>query len=317
MSVFSDIPSPFPLTVSLKRRPVSYRLACDRAERVATLLLSLMWGLAIPAALLWAADPFAHWPGDALPLTRIAAFAGLIRFLVFGVRAWLWPNIRTVLTRVDVTITDGSIEVAAKSPFGTCRWSKPLGEYAGVAIENWGTRTVGNDKIPLAAIMLVHRDDRFSVPIRIDGALRVKESLARGKADQLGLPLIDAPRFGLRAKELGAIVVNHAQAVKVRMLHALLGLAGIATAAVAFAQFAATAEITALAVGVLGIALAGAIHIFASCYVTALHRKDSAIEIDTAAPLTGKQPPAPSRHTYSTGPCFTFRPCHGSPGAIA
>jgi hypothetical protein len=285
MSVFSDIPSPFPLIVSLKQRPVFFRLECDGAERVATLMLTLLWGLAIPAALFWIADPFAPWPDGAIPIGRAAALAGLVVFCSIGVRSWLWPNIRAAITRVDVTISETNIEVVEKGLLGARRWSKPIAEYRGVAIENWGTRTVGNDKIPVSAVMLVHADDRFSVPLHIDGALRVKASLAKGKAEQLGLPLIDAPRFGIgaAAHARGTIVANHGQALKVRLLYALLGVAGLAVAAAALAGSWSHGGTGALVLAALGFSISAAIHVFAGCYVIAMRRSGQALEIQTAA----------------------------------
>lgn len=296
MSVFSDIPSPFPLIVSLKQRPVFFRLECDGAERVATLMLTLLWGLAIPAALFWIADPFAPWPDGAIPIGRAAALGGLALFALGVVPFWLWPNIRTVLTRVDVTISQTKIEVVEKGLLGARRWSKPIAEYRGVAIENWGTRTVGNDKIPVSAVMLVHAEDRFSVPVHIDGALRVKDRIAKGKAELLGLPLIDAPRFGLgkTAHPPGTILANHGQALKVRLLYALLGAGGLAGAIAALARFISTGEVIYLPLGLLGLLLAAAIHTYAACYVTAMRKSDNAIEIDTAVPLIGRHRIAPS-----------------------
>ena len=81
--------------------------------------------------------------------------------------------------------------------------------------------------------MLKHHDDRYTIPLVIDGALRVKAPAARRKAEQLGLTLLADTMAAPDGTPLDGsrIVVNRFQALKVRFLYALLSFGGVATAA--------------------------------------------------------------------------------------
>lgn len=285
MAVFSDIPSPFPLNVSLKSRPVSYRLQIDAAERIATGALTVFWAIACVAALVWAAGQLAVGLDGVVPASRTVASIAMFAVFYALLTRWLWPNLRAALSHIDVMINETSVEVADRMPLFVRKWSKPISEYAGVTIENWGTRTVENNKISVSAVMLVHPIERLSVPIHINGALRVKESFARRKAEELGLTLIDAPQFGIGAASLapGTIVANSFQAFKVRALYALFGLGGLLAALLAASHALQTSEPALFIVVVLCLALAVAMNLYAAHYVTAMRSTTDGFEILTAA----------------------------------
>ncbi len=197
------------------------------------------------------------------------------------------PTLIAVLRQQVVHITETDVSVV-ETLLGTTRsWHKPLTEFKGVARETWGTRSAGNDKIPIAAIVLVHADSRYSVPLAIDGALRLKEASARRKADQLGVPYLDGAggQSGLEALPAGAIVVNQWPALKVRGLYALF-TGGGGLAALAAILFSATggSDPAVIILAALALAVGAAMHIFAGCYVTALSaRDDGDLDVRTAA----------------------------------
>jgi len=231
VSIFSATPDKFPLDVPLKSRPVTFSLKTGPAQVIPTVFLSLFWTILGTSVLYAWADPLSPWHGDDLA-NRTLAVAALLLFLVFGVAGWLWPAANEALRKVDVEIDDMMVHVKSVDLLGQRAWSKPLCDYDGLLIENWGTRSVGNDKIAVAAVVLKHRDDRWTIPLVIDGALRVKAPAARRKAEQLGLTLLadtiaapdGTPIAGNR------IVVNGVQALKVKVLYALFTLGGLAGA---------------------------------------------------------------------------------------
>ncbi|OYW55165.1 MAG: hypothetical protein B7Y80_09875 [Hyphomicrobium sp. 32-62-53] len=284
MSIFSATPDKFPLNVSLKTRPVSFSLKTDLAQAIPTVILSLVWTI-LGTSLLYAwADPLSAWPGDDVA-TRALALLALLLFLVFCVGGWLWPAANEALRKVDVEIDDTTVHVKSADLLGRRAWSKPLSDYDGLLIENWGTRSVGNDKIAIAAVVLKHRDDRCTIPLVIDGALRVKAPAARRKAEQLGLTLLadtiaapdGTPLAGNR------IVVNGFQALKVKVLYALVSLGGLAGAGWLAILAHQQSDPTLLAASIAALALAAAMHLFASHYVTAMSREASTLVIETAA----------------------------------
>lgn len=287
MSVFSATPDTFPLNVPLKSRPVSFTLQTELGQRIATVALSLFWTILGTAVLYAWADPLAPWPGDDVAI-RAAALAALLLFIVVGVGGWLWPAANDAMRKVAVEIDDAAVRVQARDLLGKRSWSVPLSEYDGLLIENWGTRNVGNDKIAVAAVVLKHRDDRWTIPIVIDGALRVKAPAARRKAEQLGLTLLEdtiAAPVGTPL-EGSRIVVNGFQALKVKMLYALFTLGGLVTATWLVVLSLKDADPSMLAGSFAALALAAAMHLFARSYVTELHGDTTTLTIKTAAFLT-------------------------------
>jgi hypothetical protein len=284
MSVFSAMPDAFPLNVSLKSRPVAFTLKADLSDRIATVALSLFWTVLGVSVLYAWADPLAPWHGNDVAI-RLVALGALVLFLLLGVGGWLWPAANDVMRRVDVEIGETAIAVRVKRLMGTQVWTKDLADYDGLLIENWGTRSVRNEKIPVAAIVLKHRDDRWTVPLVIDGALRVKAPAARRKAEQLGLRLIEdgvAAPDG-RPLERDLIVVNKFQALKVRVLYALLSIGGLAAAAWFIPRGAGSADTGQVVLGLLALLLAVAMHVFAGRYVTSMRSEAEAISVESAA----------------------------------
>jgi hypothetical protein len=290
MSVFSETPDTFPLNVPLKSRPVSFSLQTELGNRIATVALSIFWTILGTSVLYAWADPLAPWPGDDVA-TRAAALAALVLFLAFGVADWLWPAANEALRKVDVEIDDTAVRVTAKDLLGTKSWSKPLSEYDGLLIENWGTRSVGNDKIAVAAVVLKHRQDRYTVPLVIDGALRVKAPAARRKAEQLGLTLLEDTIAAPDGTPLDGhrIVVNGFQALKVKVFYALFTLGGFVLAGWLAFHGLGDADPAMLAGAVVALVLATAMHLFARCYVTDMHGDATTLTIKTAAFLTPAQ----------------------------
>lgn len=284
VSAFRDIPPAFPLDVPLKSRPAEFQLRVDDAERIATVVLALFWGLSGTGVLWLAADPLSPWEGAEPWLWRAMALAALTLYVIFGIGYWLAPAVASALRRLDVRISDSDVEVVETGILGSRRWSKPIAEYQGVAIENWGTRTVGKDKIPVRAVMLVHEDDRYSVPLVINGAMRVKDNAASRKAEQLGVPVIDAPSSGGHPRDRlpGSVVVNSWQALKVRLLYAALVLAGIGGMIASLHPAGGNGEPAYLLLSVLGLLAAAGMHVYASRYVVGMRVADAAVEIDTA-----------------------------------
>jgi len=290
VSIFSATPDIFPLNVSLKTRPVSFSLRTHLAQAIPTVFLSLFWTILGTSVLYAWADPLSPWPGDGLA-NRALALLALLLFLVFGVAGWLWPAANEALRKVDVEIGDTTVHVKSADLLGQRTWSKPLADYDGLLIENWGTRSVGNDKIAVAAVVLKHRDDRFTIPLVIDGALRVKAPAARRKAEQLGLTLLadtiaapdGTPLAGNR------IVVNGFQALKVKVLYALVSIGGLAGAG--WLAFLAhhQSDPALLAASIAALAVAAAMHLFASRYVTAMQGDSTTVTIETAAFLAPAQ----------------------------
>lgn len=284
MSIFSATPDKFPLNVPLKSRPVSFSLKAGLAQAIPTIFLSLFWTILGTSVLYAWADPLSPWHGDDVT-TRALALAALLLFLVFGVAGWLWPAANEALRKVDVEIDDTTVHVKSADLLGQRAWSKPLSDYDGLLIENWGTRSVGNDKIAVAAVVLKHRDDRWTIPLVIDGALRVRAPAARRKAEQLGLTLladtIAAPDGTPIAGD--RIVVNGFQALKVRGLYALVTLGGLAGAGWLAVLAHQETDPTLAAASIAAIALAAAMHLFAGRYVTAMHGDESTVTIETAA----------------------------------
>jgi hypothetical protein len=297
VSQFRRIPQGFPFDVSLKSRPSTFRLQADAAERGATLVLSLFWTILGTAVLYAWADPFAPWDRDDW-LTRIAALSALAAFLVFIVFGWLWPAASEAMEKMDIEISDESVAAHISGLTGRQHWSEPLRSFEGVQIENWGTLAVGQNKIPVKAIVLKHRDDSKTLPLRIDGALKIRETSARRKADQLGLPFIDgeANASGDVMPE-GAIVVNRFQGLKVKALYALFSGGGSLAAAWLVIEAIRSGDGTLYLLAGLSAALAAAMHLFASCYVTEMRRDAGAIVIDTASVIGRHTRIAPSEIT--------------------
>lgn len=290
MSVFSATPDTFPLNVPLKSRPVSFTLQTELGQRIATVALSLFWTILGTSVLYAWADPLAPWPGDDVAI-RAAALAALLLFLVGGVGGWLWPATNEAMRKVAVEIDDTAVRVHTSDLLGTRSWSRPLSEYDGLLIENWGTRSVGNDKIAVAAVVLKHSDDRCTIPIIIDGALRVKAPAARRKAEQLGLTLLKDTIAAPDGTPLDGnrIVVNGVQALKVKALYVLFTLGGLTAAGWLLLLGLGDADPSVLAGAVAALALAAAMHMFARSYITEMHGDATTLTIKTAALLTPVQ----------------------------
>lgn len=291
MSVFDDVPEGFPLNVSLASRPVEFQLSADGTEKSATVILALLWGLGMPAVLLFLAQPFAPWTGDPNWTMRALALAALLAFLVFGIGYWLGPAVLSATRQVSVQISDQQIDVEVRNLLGRRRWSKPIAEYDGVAIEHWGTRGFGDNKIPVAAVVLKHREEPYSVPLMIDGALKVKESGAKRKADQLGLSMIPGKFDGSTSSAYppGTIVVNRYQAFKVRVLYGAFASIGLATFAWMVSAAWTGGNAGLIVPALLGLLVAVGMHIFARCYVTAMRGTGSHVEIETPALMSSTQ----------------------------
>lgn len=312
MSIFSATPDKFPLNVQLKSRPVSFSLKADLAQAIPTVFLSLFWTILGTSVLYAWADPLSPWQGDGLA-TRAIALAALLIFLFFGVGGWLWPAANEALRKVDVEIDDNTVHVTSADLLGRRAWSKPLSDYDGLMIENWGTRIVGNDKIAIAAVVLKHRDDRCTIPLVIDGALRVKAPAARRKAEQLGLTLLadtiaapdGTPLAGNR------IVVNGFQALKVKVLYAMVSLGGLAGAGWLAYLAHQKSDPALIAASLAALAVAAAMHLFASRYVTAMHGDLPTVTIETAAIL------APAQRLARTSIiAISYREGRSSPGMV-
>lgn len=287
MSVFSATPATFPLNIPLKSRPVFFSLKADPGQAIPTVILSIFWTILGTSVLYAWADPPSPWPGDDFIIRAIALIA-LLLFLVFGVAGWLWPAANEALRKVDVEIDDTAVRVTAKDLLGTKSWSKPLSEYDGLVIENWGTRSVGNDKIAVAAVVLKHSDDRYTIPLVIDGALRVKAPAARRKAEQLGLTLLDDAIVAPDGTPLDGnrIVVNGVQALKVKALYVLFTLGGLGAAGWLLLLGLGDADPAMFAGALAALALAAAMQLFARSYITEMHGDATTLTIKTAALLT-------------------------------
>lgn len=312
MSIFSATPDKFPFHVSLKNRPVSFSLKADPSQAIPTVLLSAFWTILGTSVLYAWADPLSPWQGDDVA-TRAAALAALLLFLVYGVAGWLWPAANEALRKVDVEIDETTISVRSRDLLGTKSWSKPLAEYDGLLIENWGTRSVGNDKIAVSAVVLKHGDDRWTIPLVIDGAMRVKAPAARRKAEQLGLQLLEETLADPDGTPIGQnnFVVNRFQALKVRALYTLFSVGGVATAAWLAPQAFENAD-PALWIGAsLALAVAVAMHVFASRYVVAMDGDAQSVVISTAELL------APARHISRTAiRAVEYREGRSTPGMV-
>lgn len=282
MSVFRGIPETFPLNVSMKTRPVIYQLRVGAAERIATVLLSAFWSVLVFSVLFAWADPFSPWTDDSV-MRRVAALGALILFCVFGIAGYLGPAALEALRTVDVEIGEADVTVRTSGIFGGRQGAWPLSEFEGLLIENWGTRSVGDAKIPVSAVMLKHRDDRWSIPIVIDGALRVKPAAAERKAEQLGLKLIDSTSADrpYAIQDDGRIVVNGFQALKVKGLYALISGGGLVAAIVLAWTAMADGAAAVFGLALLAFAAAVAMHLFVRRYVENMRATATHLEIKT------------------------------------
>jgi hypothetical protein len=286
MSVFDEVPHPFPLDVPLRRLPVEFDLRVQPGERGVLLLMSAFWAIAVPAGLIGMAEPWKPWAGDPNWPFRAVLMVALAVFVVLGYGRWLGPMMSRLAKTARVRITASEVAVEERGLLGRRRWTCPLAEFSGVGIEDWGRLQQQRDKSRLLAVVLKHPNARRSIPIVIDKELRVKASVAERKAAQLGVPVL-ATAEGVGQEQLlpGTLVVNRWQAFKVRLLLAFAGGGAALVAAWAGWQGWLAGDWLPLALGGGAMALAAATFAFAGRYVTGLRVLDEQVEIVTAVPF--------------------------------
>ncbi len=291
MSVFDEVPHPFPLDVPMKRLPVEFKLAVEPAQRVALLIMSVFWAIAVPAGLIGMAEPMKPWAGDPNWLFRAALMVALAVFVVLGHGRWLGPMILRLAKSARVRITRTDVDVVEWGLLGRRSWTSPLAEFSGVGIEDWGRLQERQDKSPLLAVVLKHPDERRSIPIVIDRAQRVKTSVAERKAAQLGVAVLASAAAAVAGAQTptGTLVVNRWQATKVRVLLAIVSGVGVGVALWLgwLGAHEGSRVMLALAGGTM--ALAAAMLVFAGRYVTAMRVVGDRLEITTAAPFFSKR----------------------------
>lgn len=286
MSVFDDIPEAFPLDVPLTRLPVSYTLRLDNGERIVTLGLAAFWLLLVPGLILLSTDAFTPWQGGSDTLIKAGALLASVAYLALALRYWLGPAIAASLRQAEVTITPTQVAARVKGLGGTQSWSRPLAEYEGVALVDRGTLAIGERKFPVAAVVLKHAQEAFSVPIVIGEARKVDARAVARKARQLGIAAIDGTLTAATEQPLaaGTIVVNRFQAFKLRALSWALSLSVIGGATTCLWHgWNESLDPACVILSALGAAVVAAMHAFAAHYVVTMREAGDAIEIDTAA----------------------------------
>ncbi len=292
MSVFDMIPDRLPLNPDLAERPVEYTLRADPAERYATYALSAFWlSLTFGVAYSYGSSFLTEFL-PALGARLAGAISGTACVLLLLV-AWFWRAINDRYRTVSITFRESEISVRVSELGRTLEWSEPIGNFRGVALRNLGTHDIGNRKIPVGSVVLVHPDETRTIPLMIAEATQIGPNSARRLAKTLGIPIVED--VSSIKVEPCMLIVNRFQALKVRLL--LWGLAGLTVvfAALGVTQLAAGTPnaVWLILAGVFGLATI-AMQVYASTYVVRMHDRGDHLEVQTAALLLSRH-----RITYS------------------
>lgn len=286
MSLFDGIPADFPLDIDLTRRPVSYSLRIDTADRIVVTILSVFWlifgSVGVPV-LVW---EFAGLVGLPAGFDNVAALVVAVVYLIGFGGWWFWPQINGAFHTVNVTIPDRQVDVATRKLTGSESWSLPIADFKGVALLNLGTHTVGEQKLPIASVVLKHPDPARSVPVAINAAARIGQKTVVRKAAQLGLSVLEGvgDESGETAYPPGTIIVNRYQALKVRALYWLfVAVAAVFVAGTIYQMAVGAADPVWPILAAVFVAVALAMHVYMMRYVVDLGMHDGQVWLRSAA----------------------------------
>ncbi|MGE3987082.1 hypothetical protein [Pseudorhodoplanes sp.] len=286
MSVFDDVPEPFPFEADVSKRPVSVVLRGDPADRYIVGFLGLFWlafgsVVTVAASLLALASMGLQAYG--LPATAIA-----VACYVAAVVWYLWPEFNAGFRTVTVDISDERVDVKERDLIRKTAWSHPLSGFEGVAQINMGTRLVGETKIPLLSVVLKHPDPARSVPLAIGEPGKIGRRTVVRKAKQLGLPAIEGigDETGAAAYPPDTIVVNRWQALKVRLLYwGFVGATLLFAGGTLWQHLYTTIDPAWPILAVIGVGVSVAMHVYVRKYVIGMKERDGEIAVCTASLL--------------------------------
>lgn len=286
MSIFTNIPSEFPFEVDLSSRPVSFRLQADRSEVFIVMVLAIFWVVLGPVLIIIFMEiPAGLFPASDLWMWVQAILCGAYLIWVFS---YFGQEILNQLRTVDVAITDDQVSVVDCRWRMREQWSEPLSAFNGIARHELGTHLVDNDKIPIASVVLQHPDPARTVPLVFRKQRLIGKKTVANLAAQLNVPPLEGVTGGDEAAtyEAGTLVENQYQAMKVRILYWLIVGGGfMMLLSLAYHSYKDPFESEVAVLVVLCVAVMGAMHLFAACYVTSMQRQDDVVTLQTLAPL--------------------------------
>lgn len=279
MSVFTRVPAGFPLDPDFSQRPVDYVLQLDASDRFAIVLLSVIWIAAGPVAAYIVADLLF---GGGVWITAALSLA----YLLWAIFFHFGPEIVAAYRAVHITITETDVTVSESGPTGVRSWSAPLTAFEGTAVFDMGTHHVDVRKVPVSSVVLKHPEPERSVPLTIREARLLGKRTAKKKAAQLGVPVLDGTveLAGGALLTPDVLLVNRFQAMKVRLFYWGLNLVGVAV--IALSLYAAVTGAFEAAYGFLLVfapTVMAAMHVYTTCYVTAMRERDGKVEVTTAS----------------------------------
>ncbi len=286
MSVFDDVPDPFPFDAVLSKRPATFVLHPDRADRYIIGFIALFWLVFGPALTALIAALFVSLAGLMAYMGPIIAASIAVAIAVYI--WWWWQEFNGSFRVVNVTISDDRVGVHERDLIRNRSWSHPLSDFEGVVLVNLGTRLVGDSKIPLLSVLLKHPDPTRSIPLAIGEPSKIGRRTVERKAKQLGLAALEgiAGASGAAAYPPDTVVVNRYQALKLRLLYWGFVAAALFFAGGTIYQHIYTEIDPAWPImAVICVAVVGVMHVFARQYVLEMKECDGEIALRTASRL--------------------------------
>ncbi len=301
MSVFDDIPYPFPLKIKVDRRPVEFELRRDSSDKLVDIIMPVIWGSLIIAFAFYIISQLDPAKDQNSRLFGLAVM--VIAGVYFGRKVVQAINNNRIKTMVR--ITDDLVDITVTGGKNPGNWSAPLDEYEGVAIDDRGIHDINGKKRPIVALLLQHQKNSLSVPIHITTADNLGKKKVNKIARQLNLPVVPYVHSNLLDTNMpeGTIVANVYQNTKLKLVYYLVAAASLALMATGVYVFLywglAPADGGVLKpfyqrlafAGVLAALAAAAfygIHYYRTCYVIGLQRIGDKLRLHTSILPSGQ-----------------------------